>query len=88
MDKIKLLGLKRLEKVLVKTKTFQKRITRFWIQQKDDSFGRQRIGVDKFGNQYYQYYSYHGLPTKRIVLYKFFDTNCFHQDPHFVGWLR
>ena len=22
------------------------------------------------------------------MLYKFFDTNCFHQDPHFVGWLR
>ena len=44
--------------------------------------------MDRHGNKYYQYYSYHGLPTKRIVLYKFFDTNCFHQDPHFIGWLR
>ena len=50
--------------------------------------GRDRVGIDKYGNKYYQYYSYHGLPTKRIVLYKFGDTNYFDQDPHFVGWLR
>ena len=30
----------------------------------------------------------HGLPTRRIVLYKFFDTNKFHIDTHFLGWLR
>ena len=22
------------------------------------------------------------------MLYKFFETNSFHQDPHFLGWLR
>ena len=22
------------------------------------------------------------------MLYKFYGTNCFDQDPHFVGWLR
>ena len=61
---------------------------RFLVQQRDNLLGRERIGVDRHGNKYYQYFSYHGLPTKRIVLYKFFDTNCIHQDPHFVGWLR
>ena len=58
------------------------------VQQRDAALGRDRVGVDKFGNKYYQYYSYHGLPTKRIVLYRFFETNRFHQDPHFLGWLR
>ena len=58
------------------------------LKRKDDRLGRECIGSDKFGNQYYQYYSYHGLPTRRIVLYKFFDTNKFHIDPHFLGWLR
>lgn len=66
----------------------QNKVRRFVIDQKDQSLGRTKIGTDKFGNKYYQYYSFHGLPTKRIVLYKFFDTNCFHQDPHFLGWLR
>ena len=41
-------------------------------------FGRENIATDKYGNNYYQYYSYHGLPTRRIVLYKFFDSNKFH----------
>jgi NADH:ubiquinone oxidoreductase subunit len=63
-------------------------IRKFLIKQKDDALGRDRVGVDRFGNKYYQYYSYHGLPTKRIVLYKFFGTNQFNQDPHFLGWLR
>jgi len=66
----------------------QSKMRKFYIEQKDNALGRDRVGLDRFGNKYYQYYSYHGLPTKRIVLYKFFDTNCFHQDPHFVGWLR
>jgi len=46
------------------------------------------MGVDKYGNKYYQYYAFHGLPTNRVVLYKFFDTNKFHIDPHFVSWLH
>ncbi len=59
-----------------------------YLKRKDEGFGRECIGSDKFGNNYYQYYSYHGLPTRRIVLYKFFDNNKFHIDPHFVGWLH
>lgn len=46
------------------------------------------MGIDKFGNKYYQYYSFHGLPTRRMVMYKFLEENRFHQDPHFVGWLH
>ena len=56
----------------------QSTVRRYFIEQKDHLFGRERIAVDRYGNRYYQYYSYHGLPTKRVVLYKFFDTNCFH----------
>lgn len=86
MDKNKLSSY--IKKALIKTKTYQARWNRYWIDHRDQMYGRERVGVDKFGNQYYQYYSYHGLPTKRVVIYKFFDTNNFHNDPHFIGWLR
>lgn len=49
--------------------------------------GREFLGSDKFGNQYFQYFSYHGLPTRRRVYYRFFGTNKFHIDIHFVDWL-
>jgi hypothetical protein len=34
-----------------------------------ENIARQRelIGVDKFGNKYYQYYSFYGLPHRREV---------------------
>eukprot|EP00347_Sterkiella_histriomuscorum_P001917 403370172 len=60
----------------------------WYIKHRDDALGREMIGYDKFGNKYYQYYSFHGLPTRRMVIYKFFDTNKFNIDPHFVGWLH
>lgn len=78
MDHIKRGLLVNFEKALVKVAKHQNWFRKFYIQQKDAALGRDRVGVDKFGNKYYQYYSYHGLPTKRIVLYQFFDTNCFH----------
>lgn len=58
------------------------------MKNKDEALGRELLAVDRYGNKYYQYYSFHGLPTRRIVLYKFFDTNKFHVDPHFVSWLH
>jgi NADH:ubiquinone oxidoreductase subunit len=58
-----------------------------FIKYKDDGLGREIVGKDKFGNKYYQYYSFHGLPTRRVILYKFFDTNRFNIDPHFIDWL-
>lgn len=48
---------------------------------------REFLGNDKYENQYFQYYSYHGIPTRRRVYYKFFSTNKFHIDIHFVDWL-
>lgn len=37
--------------------------------------GKKEVGIDKFGNKYYQYYSPYNLPTKRetelIDRYKF-----------------
>ena len=72
----------------MKATSFRQQWRRSWLKGKDDGLGRERVGRDKFGNVYYQYYSYHGLPTRRVVLYKFFSTNKFHQDPFFIGWLR
>ena len=46
------------------------------------------MGIDKYGNRYYQYYSHHGLPTSRVVNYKFFSHNKFHIDVHFTAWLH
>jgi NADH:ubiquinone oxidoreductase subunit len=77
-----------LEKVAMKIANRRARLARSYLKAKDDGLGRERVGTDRFGNNYYQYYSYHGLPTRRIVLYKFFENNKFHQDPHFLSWQR
>lgn len=76
-----------LDKAILKLGRRRSKFRQWYIKNKDEAIGREIVGTDKFGNKYYQYYSYHGLPTKRIVLYKFFDTNKFHNDPHFLGWL-
>ena len=76
------------EKLIGKVASERSKFRRKYVQYKDEKFGRERVATDRFGNNYYQYYSYHGLPTRRIVLYKFEDANRFHQDPHFIGWLR
>ena len=36
-------------------------------RMKDIAMQREIIGTDKFGNRYYQYYSYYGLPHRREV---------------------
>lgn len=88
MEKLKVKLWYMLESTVLRISSERSKIRRSYIKAKDDGLGRERVGADKFGNTYYQYYSYHGLPTRRIVLYKFFDTNKFHIDPHFLGWLR
>ena len=35
---------------------------------KDVSMQRELVGVDKYGNKYYQYFSFYGLPHRREVL--------------------
>lgn len=58
-------------------------------QEMNDRFeNREYLGSDKFENQYFQYYSYQGLPTRRRVYYKFFSTNKYHIDVHFLDWLH
>lgn len=88
MNKVRIALWYKLETLVLKLGSERSKIRRSYLKAKDEGLGRERIGVDKFGNAYYQYYSYHGLPTRRIVLYKFFDSNKFHIDPHFLGWLR
>jgi len=67
---------------------YGKKWKKLYLKYKDEALNRELVGVDKYGNQYYQYYSFHGLPTKRIVLYKFFDGNQFVSDVHFISWLH
>ena len=76
------------ENLIGRVASERSRYRRWYVTWKDQKFGRERINTDRFGNSYYQYYSYHGLPTRRVVLYKFEANNKFHQDPHFIGWLR
>ncbi|CDW72353.1 ndufa12 domain containing protein [Stylonychia lemnae] len=88
MEAIKNLLFKKAEKLALRIISKRSSFRQWYISQRDDAMGRELIGIDKFGNSYYQYYSFHGLPTRRMVMYKFFDTNKFHIDPHFLGWLR
>ncbi len=47
------------------------RIFRWWREHvnkmKDISMQRELVGVDKYGNKYYQYFSFYGLPHRREV---------------------
>jgi hypothetical protein len=47
------------------------RIFRMWREHvnkmKDVSMQRELVGVDKYGNKYYQYFSFYGLPHRREV---------------------
>ena len=87
MDTIKARLFFKLENFLLTVGKRRSKFRQWYIKQKDDAIGRELIGMDKFGNRYYQYYSFHGLPTKRMVMYKFFDTNKFNIDPHFISWM-
>lgn len=44
-----------------------KRIKKALEEFKDMKLNRELVGIDKFGNKYYQYFSYYGLPTRREV---------------------
>lgn len=88
VEQLKKKALFQFERLIQKVASDRSSFRRWYIKWKDQKFGRERIATDRYGNSYYQYYSYHGLPTRRIVLYKFVDGNRFIQDPHFIGWLR
>ena len=78
-------------KVMDKSFRFADKLKHKFLKEKQEMSdrieNREYLGSDKYENQYFQYYSYHGIPTRRRVYYKFFSTNKFHIDIHFVDWL-
>ena len=38
---------------------------KFRQRMTDHKLNRELVGIDRYGNKYYQYFSYYGLPTKR-----------------------
>ena len=52
------------------TYPFADKIRRQRLKFYDYVENRELIVVDKHGNHYYQYYSFQGLPTKRMVIFK------------------
>ena len=78
MDKIKGTLFLKLENFILSIAGKRSLWRQWYIKQKDQAIGREIVGVDKFGNKYYQYYSFHGLPTRRMVLYRFLEENRFH----------
>ena len=62
---------------------FQRRLNRlrlFLKKRKNLKEGRVLIGEDRFGNEYYQTYSFWGLPTKRECEYLDIHTFSEHRD--------
>lgn len=55
---------------------------------KDKQENRELVVVDKYGNRYYQYYSHHGLPTRRIIHLNQTSFNKWNDDPIMLGWLE
>ena len=88
MDKIKAILFTKVESLILGIGSKRSRWRQWYIKQKDEAIGREIVGHDRHGNKYYQYYSFHGLPTRRMVIYKFLAENRFNQDPHFLGWLH
>jgi NADH:ubiquinone oxidoreductase subunit len=88
MDKLRTTLFNRFEALVLNIGGKRSRWRQWYIKHRDDALGREVVGMDKFGNKYYQYYSFHGLPTRRMVIYKFLNENRFNIDPHFVGWLH
>ena len=49
---------------------------------------REKVGEDKYGNEYYQYYSEYGLPTRKEIKYVNWNRARSFEDVHFFPWLR
>ncbi|KRX02098.1 hypothetical protein PPERSA_03160 [Pseudocohnilembus persalinus] len=68
------------------TKTYKK-FDDLREEMKDRKMNRTKIGEDRLGNTYYQYYSPYGLPYKREV--EFIDKNSFElNDQAYYLWLN
>jgi hypothetical protein len=82
-----LVKLYELEKKFV-TYPFADKIRRSKLKLNDLAENRELIVVDKHGNHYYQYYSYQGFPTKRMVHLNMYSFNKWHDEPLMQGWLQ
>lgn len=79
--------LKEVEKKVV-TYPLEEKLSRLKERYEDKMMNRELQVVDKYGNKYYQYYSHHGLPTKRVVLNNMKFFNSWDDDPIMMGWLQ
>jgi hypothetical protein len=64
------------------------KIKRLKEKYQDINENRELLVVDKYGNRYYQYYSQHGLPTRRVVLNNMKSFNTWDDDPFMLSWLQ
>lgn len=76
-----------IEKKIV-TFPIEDKIKRFKQKQQDLDENRELIITDKLGNRYYQYYSHHGIPARRIVHLNMKSFNRWEDDPIMLGWLN
>jgi NADH:ubiquinone oxidoreductase subunit len=85
------------KRIFEKLKSLEKKFVSYPINDRlkkhnqkirDDRENRELVVVDKYGNKYYQYYSHHGLPTRRIVHLNMVSFNKWHDDPIMLGWLE
>lgn len=80
-------SLKSLEKKIM-TYPVESKIKAIRDKYQDQKENRELVAVDKHGNRYYQYYSHHGLPTKRIVHINQTSFNKWNDDPFMMSWLQ
>lgn len=80
-------SLMKAEKKVV-TYPVEEKLKRFKEKYQDAKENRELLVVDKFGNRYYQYYSHHGLPTKRVVINNQKGFNKWDDDPYMLSWLE
>jgi hypothetical protein len=64
------------------------KIKKFREKMQDLKENRELVVVDKYGNKYYQYYSVHGLPSRRVVVNNKKSFNKWDDDPIMLGWLQ
>jgi hypothetical protein len=80
-------SLAKIEKKIV-SYPIDEKLRRFREKYQDQKENRELLVVDKYGNRYYQYYSYHGLPTRRVVLNNMKSFNKWDDDPFMLSWLQ
>jgi hypothetical protein len=89
---------KNLPKKIVETLiNLEKKIVKYPLDDKikkmrdkfiDEKENRELVVVDKYGNKYYQYYSNHGVPSRRFVNLNMIAHNKWHDDIFMKAWLE